>query len=132
MKRLPAFGVDVTCVVAFVLAGRGSHAADPAVQSLPVVLAAFLLGLVVGWLAVLVAGLRADGWPAGVTVFGATLLLGLTLRALLFDGGVAWPFPLVAGGVLAATLLGWRLVAWALLRGRAGTPDRAGSSRAGS
>lgn len=119
MTRLAAFGLDLLCVAAFVVAGRGSHAEDGSGRSLLVVLAPFLIGLAAGWLAVVITGARADGWRAGAVVWLLTLGLGMTLRALAFDGGVAVSFVLVAGVFLGVTLLGWRLfVHWVRVRRR--------------
>jgi hypothetical protein len=110
VRKLPAFGLDLVCVVAFVVAGRGSHAGDGSGRSLLVVLAPFLVGLTAGWLVLLVSGARADGWRGGAAVWALTLSVGMALRALVFDGGVAASFVLVAGTFLAASMFGWRLL----------------------
>ena len=52
----------------------------------------------------------------GAVIAVLTWLLGLLLRATVFDGGTATAFVIVAGLFLFATMLGWRVVS--LVRGR--------------
>lgn len=106
-----AFGLDVVIVAVFTLVGRRTHdePLDPAGwwhTAWP-----FLVGLLVGWVLVVLARRR---WPTtlveGMPVWTTTVVLGMALRA--FTGqGTALPFVIVATLFLGATLLGWRLVA---------------------
>ncbi len=115
-RRLAALSVD-TCVVAgFVALGRNSHSEGEAISDIAIVAAPFLIGLAVGWVAC-----RHTDHPAGMriglVVWASTVVIGLTLRGLVFSRPTPPVFILVAGTFLALTLLGWRAV-WAVARRR--------------
>ena len=74
------------------------------------VAAPFLLSLAMAWLIVGRTKLQPGDLPTGITVAVITWGLGLAIRAIVFSGGVALPFVLVAGGFLIAGMLGWRTV----------------------
>lgn len=114
--------VDAVLVLVFAAAGRASH-----VQSSPVLASLttawpFLVGTAVGWAVVRLAGRR---WPLepgpGVTVWFATVLVGMLLRRLSGQG-TAVAFVLVAAATLAVLLVGWRAVAGWLMRRYAAHP----------
>ncbi|MBF6159391.1 DUF3054 domain-containing protein [Nocardia cyriacigeorgica] len=111
--------VDALLVVLFCAIGRQSH--DEAVLAgLLRTVWPFAIGLAVGWAVAVVAasrmygeGTRFDGsslWPTGVLVWLGTLAGGMVLRSISGQG-TAFSFMLVAAGVLALFLLGWR-AAW--------------------
>ncbi|HET7398357.1 MAG TPA: DUF3054 domain-containing protein [Intrasporangium sp.] len=111
LRRPPvAFAVDAVLVTAFAAAGRASHAESSAVAGALGTAWPFLVGTIVGWALV---RLRAKDWPLGVgpgiTVWFATLVLGMLLRRVT-GGGTAATFVVVAGVVLALLLVGWRAV----------------------
>jgi hypothetical protein len=116
--------LDLAAVVLFVALGRRSHDAGTGVAAVVEVAAPFLLALVAGWAAVQ-AWRRPADLRVGLVVWAVTVGLGMILRSLLFDRGTAGSFVLVAAAFLALFLLGWRLVAGALLRRRPATAEGA-------
>ena len=118
-SALLAVAVDAILVVAFVLIGRASHSEGP--LGTLVTLWPFLVGLAVGWL-----GARAWRTPfrvrwTGITVWAATVIVGLLLR-VVSGQGVQPGFVIVTTVVLAIFLLGWRGIALLVLRRRAARP----------
>lgn len=108
-----AMAIDAAAVLMFATAGRQSHDAGTGVGQILAIAAPFLIGLVVGW--ALVPGSRADplATRTGVGIWLSTVAIGLALRRLAWDRGVALSFVIVTALVLAALLLGWRLI-WAI------------------
>jgi hypothetical protein len=115
---LGALLLDVLLVLVFAAVGRGSHGED-VVVGLVGTAWPFLLGLLAGWLiAVPVSRGRLRGRsvvPTGLLVWAATLVVGMTARALAGQG-VAVSFVIVAGVVLALFLIGLRVLAAVLTR----------------
>lgn len=114
-----AFGVDVVLVLLFAAVGRSSHAEAGGIAGLLGTAWPFLVGLVAGW--ALVRWRRADwprAWHHAIPIWVATVVLGMLLLAVTGQG-TAVSFVAVATLVLAAFLLGWRLVAGLVLRRRA-------------
>lgn len=113
-----AFALDALFVVAFAAIGRASHGED-AFAGLAETAWPFLVGLIVGWL---VQGVWRDPLApvrSGMGVWGATLVVGMLLRA--FSGeGIAIPFVIVAAVVLFAFLVGWRALVAVVVRARKG------------
>ena len=110
------------CVVVFVAIGRQAHAEGNALVGFLSTAAPFLIALAVATMVAAVAGWRADGWRCGIWIWVVTWLFGLTLRSAVFGDGVVLSFALVAGNFLAATMIGWRLVAAAVQRRRTESP----------
>jgi hypothetical protein len=105
-----ALAVDVVCVVVFCAVGRRSHAEGLTVSGIAETAWPFLSGTAIGWLI-------SRGWrrplaivPTGVTVWVATVVVGMLLRKASSQG-VAMSFVVVASLVTAVLLLGWRAVA---------------------
>ncbi|MDD9153442.1 DUF3054 domain-containing protein [Plantibacter flavus] len=110
-------GIDLLAVIVFVLIGRASH--GEGILGLLVTLWPFAVGLLVGHVLALVFGqreTRSVRW-AGVVVWVSTVVVGMVLRAVSGQG-VQLSFVIVTVLVLAALLLGWRLVAWLIARRR--------------
>jgi hypothetical protein len=114
-SALLAAVVDIVCVTAFVLIGRASHSEGP--LGTLVTLWPFLAALAIGWIGAL-------GWRSpftlrwtGLTIWAATVIVGLLLRAVA-DQGVQVGFVIVTAVVLAIFLLGWRAIAQFVLRRR--------------
>jgi hypothetical protein len=110
-------GIDLLAVILFVLIGRASH--GEGILGLLVTLWPFAVGLLVGHVLALVLGqreTRSVRW-AGVVVWMSTVVVGMVLRAVSGQG-VQLSFVIVTVLVLAALLLGWRLVAWLIARRR--------------
>lgn len=119
MRYLPAVIVDAVFVLIFAAIGRASHDEDP----LGFLLTAwpFLAALVVGHaLAALVPARPRRPWSLGwgVVVWIVTVGGGMLLRIAAGDTAET-PFIIVASLVLAAMLLGWRLIALLVRRFRA-------------
>ena len=119
MRYLPAVIVDAVLVLVFAVIGRASHDEDP----LGFLLTAwpFLVALVVGHaLAALVPARPRRPWSLGwgVIVWVVTVAGGMLLRIATGDTAET-PFIIVAALVLAALLLGWRLIALLVRRSRA-------------
>ncbi|MDV7999691.1 DUF3054 domain-containing protein [Rhodococcus sp. IEGM 1408] len=113
------FLLDAVLVAVFATFGRGAHSEGLGVAEVWGTAWPFLIGLAVGWVALLV--LRRD--PAtirsGALVWLVTLVGGMVIRGL-GDGRVPhWSFIMVAAIAIAVFLIGWRAVAAALARRRA-------------
>ncbi|MGK8521130.1 DUF3054 domain-containing protein [Nocardia asteroides] len=117
MRKLLPFVADALLVVVFCAIGRRSH--DEAVLAgLLRTLWPFASGLAAGWVVAAALASRSGAtarfdatalWPTGVVVWACTLVGGMLLR-VVSGQGTALSFVLVAGGVLALFLLGWRAV----------------------
>ncbi|MEE2815013.1 MAG: DUF3054 domain-containing protein [Actinomycetota bacterium] len=119
MRFLPAIIVDAVFVLVFAAIGRASHNENP----LGFLLTAwpFLVALVVGHaFAALVPARPRRPWSLGwgLIVWVVTVAGGMLLRLATGDSAET-PFIVVAALVLAAMLLGWRLIALLARRYRA-------------
>ena len=111
-----AAGLDICCVLVFVIIGRASHnvAGGESLGGIASTAWPFLLGLAVGWLAVRAWRRPSALVPAGVGAWLGAVAVGMVLR-VVSGQGTAVAFVLVALAFLGVFLLGWRL---ALLRFR--------------
>jgi hypothetical protein len=111
---------DVASVLVFVVAGRSNHGAEETATGVLHTAGPFLIALVVGW-----AVTRAWQDPAalrtGGGVLAITILVGMTLRRLVFDDGIQPSFVLVTTAFLALFFLGWRT--GAMVAGRRREPQ---------
>ncbi|CAN5747648.1 DUF3054 domain-containing protein [soil metagenome] len=105
-----SLAVDIACVLVFCAIGRRSHAEGITLAGITETAWPFLSGTAAGWL-------LSRGWrrptalvPTGVTVWVATVIVGMLLRKASSQG-VAASFVVVASLVTAVLLLGWRAVA---------------------
>jgi hypothetical protein len=105
-----ALAADIVLVVVFCTIGRRSHAEGLTVAGIAHTTWPFLSGTLLGWLIV-------RGWvrplavvPTGLTVWLATVAVGMLLRKASSQG-VAVSFVIVASIVTALFLLGWRALA---------------------
>ena len=106
-----AFGIDVVAVVLFVVIGRRNHhETGNAVAGAVRIVAPFLIALIVGWVVA-----RADRNPmslrSGTVIWACTVVLGLALRRIVFQRGIALAFIIVATTTLGVFLIGWRALA---------------------
>ncbi len=118
MRYLPALIVDVVFVLIFAVIGRVSHEEDAG--GLFLTAWPFLVALVVGHLlAGLVPARPRRPWSLGwgAIVWLVTVAGGMLLRVATGDTAET-PFIIVASLVLAAFLVGWRLVAMLVRRWR--------------
>ena len=114
-----ALALDVLLVGAFALAGRRSHDEAMTLAGWWHTAWAFLVGLGIGWLTVVLMTRRAPVTIlTGLPVWVATVGGGMALRDMT-DQGTALPFVLVATGTLGLGLLAWRAVR-TFATGRAG------------
>lgn len=107
--------LDLACVLGFVIAGRRSHDETNALAGIAETAWTFLAALVVGWVGMYTWREPLQLWPTAIGLWMITVAGGLGLR-LLADQGASGAFPLVAAGVLAVLLIGWRLIARLVLR----------------
>lgn len=108
--RKHAFFLDLLVVLVFAAAGRASHELSSGVPGVLETAWPFLVGLAVGWLAVLRQPAERHFWLLdGAVITACTLVVGMLLR-LATGEGTALPFVLVATGTLALGLVGWRAV----------------------
>jgi hypothetical protein len=119
MRAAPAFAIDAVLILGFAALGRRSHEEGSSISGVVEVAAPFLIALAVGWLV-------ARAWRAplapftGLVIWLVTVAVGMGLRSLVFDRGIAPAFIVVALLTLGLLLVGWRLLAARLLsrRGR--------------
>ena len=110
-----AVGLDVLCVLVFVVIGRASHTQGEALAGIASTSWPFLCGLGAGWAA-------SRAWrrplalrPAGLAVWLCTVAFGMILRVIAGQG-TAVAFIVVALAFLGLFLLGWRVAARLLTR----------------
>nr|MBA3288943.1 DUF3054 family protein [Acidimicrobiia bacterium] len=72
------------------------------------VAAPFLIGLAAGWLAWVPARRAPITITTGAVVAAATVIVGLVLRRVAWDRGVALSFAIVTALVLGGFFIGWR------------------------
>ncbi|AGB39327.1 DUF3054 domain-containing protein [Natronococcus occultus] len=108
--------VDIAILAVIIVVGQLSHGVEPLAE--PLVALETVVPFAVGWLVMApLAGLYAPGVATSLTrtvrvttvAWVAAANVGMILRAsALFDGGAAWPFPLVMTGFGLLVLVGWR------------------------
>lgn len=122
-QRLHWAVADVITVVVFVAIGRRNHDEDVDAGGVLEVAAPFLIALALVWSVLSVVQPRRSPvdplW--GISAWVGTLILGMVLRKVAFDGGTATAFVIVATVFLGAGLNGWRAVARWAARRRTGT-----------
>jgi hypothetical protein len=110
---------DLACVLALAIGGQRSHDSGNTGDMVWAVLGIawpFAVGAVAAHAGLVVQGRPAGRlWPDGVTVLATAYVLGMLLRAAS-GRGLAPAFLVVAGLFLAATMLGWRVIALLLDR----------------
>jgi len=113
-----AAALDAAAIVVFAAVGRANHdegILGHAGRGLATTVWPFLVGAAIGWII-------AKGWtkpcawrPTGVIVWASTLVGGMVLR-VASGQGVEVTFVIVAGLVLAAFLVGWRVISGLLAK----------------
>ena len=107
--------VDVVAVVVFVAIGRRNHDEGTAISGVLSVAAPFLIALLASWV-----GLRTWNEPftrrSWAATWAITVIVGLLLRRLVFDRGIATPFIIVATITLGVLLGLGRLLSQRLVR----------------
>ena len=101
--------VDILAVVVFVAIGRRNHDEGTAISGVLSVAAPFLIALIASWV-----GLRTWNEPytrrSWAATWAITVFVGLLLRRLVFDRGIATPFIIVATITLGVLLAVGRLL----------------------
>ncbi len=107
-----ALALDLVLILLFAALGRREHAESDALGETVRVALPFLVGWVVGAFATRLH--RRPLHPAAAArAWAVALPMGFVLRSA-FGRGLELSFMIVALGVLAALLLSWRLVWWAV------------------
>ena len=104
-----ALSLDIFSVLLFVAVGRRNHSESAGISGVVEVALPFLIALISGWL-VTRAWRSPQALSTGVVIWLITVVLGLALRNVLFDQGMATPFIIVATLVLGTLLVGRRLM----------------------
>ncbi|WP_062518703.1 DUF3054 domain-containing protein [Demequina silvatica] len=117
---LGAAALDLGAIVVFAAVGRASH--DEGILGengwgLLETVSPFATGAAIGWLIARAWRRPCDWKRTGVTVWASTLVGGMALRAV-YGQGVQVSFVIVAATVLAAFLIGWRVVSGAIAKRR--------------
>lgn len=119
LRTAAVFAADLLAVVVFVLLGRSSHGEDEALRGVLVTLWPFLSGMLVGWLVLLLTGIRPTSYPAGLVLVVGTVSIGMVLRHTVSHDGTPVSFVIAASTFLTILYLGWRAVAHLIRRRRA-------------
>lgn len=101
--------LDLLSAVVFVAIGRSDHHHGVSVAGLASTLWPFFVGLLVGWLVLLLSRRSGASLADGEVVAVASVIVGMTLR-VVSGQGTAFAFIVVATAFLSAFMLGWRLV----------------------
>ena len=101
---------DAASIVIFVAIGRKNHDEGEAASGIFRVAAPFLLALLAGWV-IARAWKEPLSQKSGVLISLTTIVLGMVLRNIVFDGGTATAFIIVATVFLGTFFNGWRLLA---------------------
>jgi hypothetical protein len=107
---------DLAAVAIYVLVGRLSHDESVSASGLLSTGWPFLIGIVGGYI-----GIALTRWPAlslrgGAVITVKTFVIGLVLRYGVAEDATPFSFVVVTIVVLAALMLGWRIVTLAVLR----------------
>ena len=109
-KIVYALAADAVLVTLFALSGRSSHSESLTAAGVFTTAWPFLAALAIGWLVCRAWQAPLRIWPQGVCLWLITVAGGMALR--IASGNTAeLPFVIVATLVLAAFLLGHRLIA---------------------
>lgn len=114
---LLALAADLVCVLVFVVVGKADHATGLTPAAVAGTAWPFLVALALGWVITLAWRSPDRIWPTGVLVWLVTVVGAMPLR-LLSGEGAPLSFVLVTSLFLAATMLGWRVLALLVTRKR--------------
>lgn len=139
-RSLGALMGDLLVVILFVAVGMIQHGTPLTSQNLILVGWPFVVGLLLGHLAIRSWKAPFSLWPHGVFVWAITVVAAMALRTLLGQG-TETSFVIVTAAVTGVLMLGWRGLAMYLTRSerrgtarvapaRAATPGRADEDEA--
>ncbi|MDQ4491409.1 DUF3054 domain-containing protein [Sinomonas sp. ASV486] len=114
---------DLIVVLAFAATGRATHNLDSPVLGVLATAWPFVVGLAAAWAAVRLWRRPLSVWPAGISAWLGSYLIGMLLRWAT-GGGMATPFLLVALGTLGVFLVGWRAAVLGIRAARRTSADR--------
>jgi len=100
--------LDCCCLLIFVVIGRANHAKGETIGGIASTAWPFLVGLLIGWVAVRAWRRPLALMPAGVGIWLSTVGVGMVLR-VVSGQGTAFAFIIVALAFLGLFMLGWRL-----------------------
>ena len=110
--------LDVVFVLIFVTIGRRNHDGTVDAEGVFDVAAPFLIATVIMWIIVAVRRMSPVGSTTGIALWVGTVTLGMIMRKVIFDGGTATAFVIVATIFLGVALNGWRgLARWRMAKG---------------
>jgi hypothetical protein len=118
LRAAGVFSADLVAVVVFVLLGRSSHGEDEALTGVLVTLWPFLTGMLAGWLALLLTGMRPIAYRSGAVLVVATVAVGMVLRHTVSHDGTPVSFVIAASTFLTILYVGWRGIAQLVSRRR--------------
>jgi hypothetical protein len=110
--------LDTVVVLSFVLIGRDSHGFVSDVGDIVKVASPFLLALAFGVVA-FKAWTDSIAWLTGLALASTTLVVGMLIRRIVFDGGTAPVFVVITAAWFFGLMVGWRLAALVGVRVRA-------------
>ncbi|MED5297624.1 MAG: DUF3054 domain-containing protein, partial [Actinomycetota bacterium] len=94
-SRRRFIAADTAVVAIFVLIGRNEHNSGSQISGYLSTVAPFLIAIAVAWSIPVVR--RSPITPtSGLIIWVSVVVLGMTFRRLIFDGGTATPFVAVA------------------------------------
>lgn len=109
VKVFAAFLVDIVSVFIFVVIGRSSHGYGESVMGILSTALPFQIGTLVGWIAIRAWRQPNESFPAGVSIWVSTVVVGQILRLIVGQGSTIIFF-FVSLAFLGVPLLGWRLI----------------------
>lgn len=107
---------DVLAVMLFVIIGLFQHGQELSAQNMFLVGWPFLVGVLIGHLAIRSWRAPFRLWPHGVFIWAITVVCCMAIRTL-FSAGTETSFVVVTAIVTGVLMLGWRAVALFLTRG---------------
>lgn len=116
MRAFGSLVADVLAVLLFVAIGLLQHGEGLTASSVGYVSWPFVLGVLLGHLAIRSWRRPFALWPQGVFVWAITIVAAMAIRTL-FGAGTEPSFVIVTAVVLAVLMLGWRAVASFVTRG---------------
>lgn len=110
MRAVGSLVADALAVLVFVAIGLLQHGIGLTSTSIGLVAWPFVLGMLLGHLAIRSWRAPFALWPQGVFVWAITVVAAMAIRTL-FGAGTETSFVIVTAIVLAVLMLGWRAIA---------------------
>lgn len=128
MRAVGSLVTDALAVLLFVAIGLLQHGIGLTGSSLGLVAWPFLIGMLLGHLAIRSWRSPFSIWPHGVFVWAITIVAAMAIRTL-FGAGTEVSFIIVTAVVLGVFMLGWRAIARVVTRRERRTVLREGDLR---